>query len=108
MGYRLFDQYSLLHFAVGIVAYFWKIPIHLLIILHVIFEYTENTTSGMFVINQYFKSIWPGGKPRADTLINRVGDTLSTILGWIIAYYADKYARRYGWYIEYDNATNEK
>lgn len=101
MGHLFFDQYSLLHFAVGIIAYFWNIPIHILVMLHILFEYSENTTSGMFVINKYFKDIWPGGKPSADTLINRVGDTLSTIVGWFIASITDKYARRYGWYIEY-------
>lgn len=101
MGHLLFDQYSLLHFAVGIIAYFWEIPFYLLFFFHILFEYSENTTTGMFVINKYFKNIWPGGKPRADTLINSIGDTCSAIIGWIIASIADKYAKRYGWYIEY-------
>lgn len=101
MGHRLFDQYSLLHFAIGVIAYFWGISIHVVIILHVLFEYSENTTSGMRIINTHFKDIWPGGKPRADTIVNRLGDTLSTIVGWYVAYYANKYAIKYRWYVEY-------
>ncbi len=108
MGQRFLDQYSLLHFSVGVIAFFWKIPLQIVILLHILFEYSENTSSGMYFINHYLKDVWPGGKPRADSVINRIGDTLSTIVGWVVAYYADKYARRYGWYIEYDNATNEK
>ena len=40
MGYQLFDKYTYLHFAMGIVAYFWNI-------LHTIFEIVENTQMGM-------------------------------------------------------------
>ena len=53
MGLNFADQYSLLHFAVGVVLYFWNIPLSLAIILHTIFEIVENTKMGMKFINTY-------------------------------------------------------
>ena len=54
MGLHFADQYSLLHYAVGVVAYFWIIPFILTIIIHTIFEIIENTTFGMGIINRFF------------------------------------------------------
>ena len=42
MGKQVFDQYTLLHIAVGVVAYFWGLNIVNWFILHTIFEITEN------------------------------------------------------------------
>jgi uncharacterized membrane protein len=50
MGIRLFDQYTYLHFAVGIIVYFWSISILNWFILHTIFEFLENTQMGMNII----------------------------------------------------------
>lgn len=97
MGKYLFDQYTLLHFSVGIIAYFWNINIFLLFILHTIFEILENTNYGMKLINKYF-IMWPGGKPKQDSLINILGDTIGVLVGWIIAYLLDKYGNKQGWY----------
>lgn len=83
MGYDFMDHYSLLHFAVGIVCYFWGIPLHISIMIHTIFEILENTKMGMYIINKFY--YWPGGKTHADTIINSVGDTFFFILGWIVA-----------------------
>ena len=90
MGLGVFDKYSLLHFAVGIVAYFWSISLLLLIIIHILFEYIENTQWGMKLINSYFKRWWPGGKTHPDNLINQTSDTLFSIFGWLVANYLDK------------------
>ena len=98
MGFLLFDQYSLLHYAVGVIGYFWYIPLIYTIIIHSIFEYAENTKTGMRFINTYLKSVWPGGKPKADNYTNILGDTISTILGWYSAYLLDKYAKHKHWY----------
>ena len=43
MGKKLLDQYSYLHFAVGIVIYFWGINLKNWFILHVVFEIVENS-----------------------------------------------------------------
>jgi hypothetical protein len=97
MGNYIFDQYSLLHFAVGIIAYFWNISLMTTLILHILFEIVENTNYGMHFINTYFK-IWPGGKPYPDSFINSMGDNVSTVLGWLSAYYIDKLSGKFGLY----------
>lgn len=83
MGYLIYDQFSLLHFAVGIVFYYWNISLINSIIIHTLFEVLENTTIGMKMINKFY--FWPGGKDYADSIINSIGDTLFFILGWMIA-----------------------
>jgi len=88
MGQYAFDQFSLLHFASGIVAYFWGISALTIFVLHVVFELVENTTMGMKFINTYIP-FWPGGKPYADSIINQVSDTIMTMIGWYVSQYAD-------------------
>jgi hypothetical protein len=51
---------------------------------------------GMNIINKM--TFWPGGKPRSDTIINSIGDTVGSIIGWLSAYCLDKLGNRYGWY----------
>ena len=90
MGLRAFDKYSLLHFAVGVVAYFWSISFIMIIAIHIIFEYVENTSIGMNFINTYFKRWWPGGKTHPDNLLNMTSDTVFTGIGWLVSYQLDK------------------
>ena len=90
MGLRAFDQYSLLHFAVGVVAYFWSFSFFIVIIVHILFEFVENTPVGMNFINTYFLQWWPGGKTHPDNLLNRTSDTIFTGLGWLLAYQLDR------------------
>ena len=59
MGVRLFDQYSILHFAVGVIAYFWDISFFTIIVLNILFEIIENSPVGMNIINTYFTR-WTG------------------------------------------------
>lgn len=89
MGNGLFDQFTYLHFAVGIIAYFWNISLLNWFILHTIFELVENTKIGISIINKYI-TFWPGGKPKSDSFTNMIGDTLGTIIGWLSAYYLDR------------------
>ena len=98
MGKLMFDQYSLVHFSTGVIAYFFNISLKTTIILHTIFELSENTEIGMRFINTYFAGIWPGGKPYADSFINNIGDSVSVIIGWLVAYYLDLLSIKYGWY----------
>jgi hypothetical protein len=94
MGLRIIDQYSLLHFSVGVIAYFWSMSFLIVIVLHILFEFIENTRIGMNLINTYFLQWWPGGKTHPDSLINRISDVSITGMGWIIAYYLDIYYKK--------------
>lgn len=85
------DQYSLLHFAVGIIAYFWGFSWQHTLLGHIAFEYLENTPWGIHFINRYF-TYWPGGKPYADSLVNQTTDTIFTMIGWFISLKADELA----------------
>lgn len=96
MGRYFIDQYSLLHFATGVIAYFFAVRLPVWILLHTLFELIENTSIGMALINEI--KIWPGGKPFPDKLLNSVGDTVFAVLGWIVASYADKYSRKHHLY----------
>lgn len=84
MGLYFTDKFSLLHFAVGIIVYYWNMSFILWFIVHMIFEYVENTKYGMNIINNF--AHWPGGKDRADSLINSLGDQFYAVLGWVSAY----------------------
>lgn len=84
MGTAFTDQYSLLHFAVGVMSRYWNMPLLWLIAIHALFEALENTERGMWMINTYVP-FWPGGKTHADSILNRVGDTVYAGLGWVVA-----------------------
>jgi hypothetical protein len=85
MGTALFDEYSLLHFAVGVIARHWNIAFLVFLLTHIIFELLENTKPAMYFINTYLKA-WPGGKSFPDTFLNsQVGDNLSAVAGWWLA-----------------------
>ena len=102
MGYRLLDQYSLLHFATGVVLYFWNIPFVVALAGHMLFEFFENTKSGMNFINTYFIHpgyfSWPGGKNQADSALNQFGDNLTFAAGWLISAYIDVTGMKKGWF----------
>ena len=102
MGLILFDQYTYLHFASGIIAYFFNISILTWFVIHSLFEIIENNNIGINIINKYFK-FWPGGKPYPDSFINSIGDTIGTIIGWISAYLLDKYGSKYKLYKKHLN-----
>jgi hypothetical protein len=85
MGFHFTDKYSLLHFATGIIAYYWSISFVLWFIIHLLYEYIENTEQGIKIINKI--KIWPGGKDSPDTILNRVGDQFYALLGWLFAYF---------------------
>lgn len=89
MGYKFIDQYSILHTATGILAYFWNMSIITYIIINISFEIIENTGFGVKFINKYLGGIWPGGKNHSDNIINRIGDITFGTIGWLIAYYLD-------------------
>jgi len=97
MGKLLFDQYTVLHFAVGIIAYFFGISLLMTIVLHILFEIIENTDEGVQFISTKLGWLWPGGKDYADSGINQIGDTIGTTVGWLFAYWLDGVGRRREW-----------
>lgn len=105
MGVFLFDQFTLLHAAVGVIFYFWGVSLPVWLVLHTLFEWLENTAPGRHVINRYIRA-WPGGKPEADTLRNVLGDTLGAVLGWAVAYHVDHYGGEHHWYPLYGRGKN--
>lgn len=84
MGVNFTDQFSLLHFATGIIAYFWEITLLNWFFLHLIYEIFTNTNYGIYFINHY--TFWPGGKLNYDSLINILGDQVWALIGWLFAY----------------------
>jgi hypothetical protein len=97
MGYLFADQYSLLHFSSGVVAYFFNIHFVVWMLFHIVFELVENSEAGMNFINNHFP-FWPGGKPMSDTPLNMLGDNVFAALGWIVAYILDEQGSKRGWY----------
>ncbi len=97
MGYSWIDQYSLLHFAVGILLYFWGFSWQFTLVSHIVFEILENTKMGMKFINEYFP-FWPGGKPEADSVLNSATDTVFSLLGWYASQVADSLSTKHHLY----------
>ena len=93
MGNKFYDQYSLLHFSVGVVAYFIGIPLIIWNVIHILFEIVENTDFGIRFINKYLLWFWAGGKDKPDKVINNIGDIVFGALGWIISYELDSLYR---------------
>ena len=97
MGNQFLDQYSLLHYASGVLAFHWGITPFAWFLSHAAFEFVENTEPGMKFINGYL-TWWPGGKPFADSALNMLGDNLSAAAGYWSAHYLDKKGKEWGWY----------
>ena len=97
MGNQFLDQYSLLHYASGVMAFHWGISPLAWFLTHAAFEFAENTVPGMKFINTHL-TWWPGGKPKADSMMNILGDNLSAAAGYWCAYYLDKLGTKWGWY----------
>jgi hypothetical protein len=88
MGIYFTDKFSLLHFASGVIVYYWGVSFTTWFIAHAIFELIENTQLGMQFIRTI--SIWPGGKSHPDSVLNSMGDQFYSCLGWIFADYYSK------------------
>ena len=95
MGVYFTDQFSLLHAATGVIAYFWNISLITGFLIHLAFEFFENSAIGIrfiqkYIINPGFFS-WPGGKRVPDSPINMLGDNVYFVIGWLLAYVSDYY-----------------
>jgi len=94
MGLYFFDQYSLLHFCVGVVVYFLGIDFWTWFFIHLLFEIIENTPNGIYFIQTYLHW-WPGKKLFPDSNLNKISDQFFGVSGWIFAFYFDKYGTKY-------------
>jgi hypothetical protein len=83
--------------------YFWNFSFIVALILHTLFEYFENTPTGMTLINKYVIHpgwfSWPGGKNEPDALKNNIGDTVFFAIGFLISYWLDLVGIEREWYI---------
>lgn len=86
MGLLCFDNYSLLHFAVGIIFRYLNISFASSFIIHALFECIENSKWGVnFIDTSPLLKWWPGGKKSSDSILNSVCDQMFFILGWCLA-----------------------
>jgi hypothetical protein len=83
MGKYFTDNFSILHFATGIIFYYFGISFTNSFIIHLLFEAIENQNFAMEIISK--TGWWPGGKDEADTVLNSLGDQFYFSLGWIIS-----------------------
>lgn len=84
MGKAWLDEYTPLHVAVGVIAYYWGVSLINLTLLHIVFELLENTEKGMELIRSF--PLWPGGKTHADSWNNQVSDVIASGIGWLFSY----------------------
>ena len=95
MGEHFFDQYSILHMASGVIAYFFNIKLFHWFLIHLLFELFENSKIGIEIINKYLIWIWPGGKDKEDSFVNSMlGDNFFGLLGWVVSYYLDMFYKK--------------
>jgi hypothetical protein len=85
----LLDQYSLLHFAVGVLLFFGRFSFLLATLTHATFSLLYNNDAGYSFIKRY-AAWWPGSK-RADSYYNMLGDNLSFNAGWLVASVCDSW-----------------
>ena len=96
MSRQFFDQFSLLHFASGVTAYFWfhhLVSFKTFLIFMVLFELFQNSAVGMDFMNHYIP-IWPKNRREPEPWVNMMSDVLFLIIGWQSAFYLDEYYRR--------------
>jgi hypothetical protein len=88
MGKYFIDKYSLYHLCSGIIAYYFGLSFGKWFTIHAIYEVLENSR----LQKELDKiEIWPGRKPSPDYVMNSVGDQISTMIGWCIGYFMNKY-----------------
>lgn len=94
MGEGCLDRFSWLHFATGMIAYYWGVNFWVALLVHIIFEILENTEIGMKFITNI--KIWPGGKAKADSFLNStICDNAFFVFGYGVAYLLHKYEDKY-------------
>ncbi len=88
MGELFTDKYSIYHFSSGIIAYYCGLSFAKWFVVHMIYEILENSRLHKELDKV---EIWPGRKPKPDTIINSIGDQFYTMMGWCVGYIMNKY-----------------
>ena len=103
---KIFDNYTYLHFAAGIIAYYWGFTLLEWTVFHLFLDIFERTDFGKKVLH-FFIRIWPG---RDDNLLesyyNVFGDSASAVLGWLSAYLLDIMLQKIGLYQKTEKEMN--
>jgi hypothetical protein len=86
-GDALFSQYSLLHFAMGLIIFFTKVPLLLATLAYTAFLLVHHSEEGSRFMSK-FVPMWPGGK-RSEDYLPILGDILAFDAGWLAASAAD-------------------
>jgi hypothetical protein len=86
INHRLFDPYSLVHGLVGVVA----------LLVGLSFWQTLTVAVGWELVEHAAKNVVPGffPHPTQDTLANSVGDVLSTMAAWTVAWTVSRAVHR--------------
>ena len=87
-----FDQFSCLHLASGITAYFWGLSLKKWIFYHIAFSIFENSSLGISLSKKYLSN-FRAYKMGPDSLKNLIGDTIGALLGWLLAYSMEQLAK---------------
>ncbi len=77
------DQYSLIHMAVGILFYFWKISFILSSLTQATFMLLNNSEAGNRILGKYAPQ-YPNAR-KQDSWLNMLGDNMSFNFGWLLA-----------------------
>ena len=103
---KIFDRYTYLHFAAGIIAYYWGFTFVEWIVFHLFLDIFERTEFGKKVL-QFFIRIWPGREQNVlESYYNVLGDSASAALGWGSAYLIDNMLQKAGLYEKKEKELN--
>ena len=95
---KIIDRNTYLHFAAGIIAYYWGFTLIEWIVVHILLDIFQRTEIGKKV-TKFFLRIWPeSGDLTPESYLNILGDSTFTILGWCSAYLLDKLLQKAGLY----------
>ena len=95
---KIVDRYTYLHFAAGIIAYYWGFTLIEWISVHIILDIFQRTELGKKV-TKFILRIWPESPDlSSESYLNILGDSTFTVLGWCSAYLLDKLLQKVGLY----------
>ena len=73
------DKYSLFHFSIGVIFYFFGIRLPFLILKYTIFAILKNTKNGIIFMDKYMK-YWPDRK--TNDIIGSLINIVIAFIGW--------------------------
>lgn len=94
MKVGLLDKYAFLHFLAGMIVYALGFRMTTWFVAHSLFEFVQSTKQGQKIIDQL--DFLSKNKDTPETMINKLGDHMMAVLGWLAAYYLDGIRTRFG------------